>query len=86
VAQKRDVLVLEEGLAADGVAELARKLPDLELLRDVTAETGGSLNPAVAEVVERHGAARRVRHPLDAWLIPLALTFLLGDIWVRRRT
>ena len=85
VSQKRDVLVVEESLGGDGTAELARKLPDLELLRDITTETGGSLNPATAEVVERYGATHLVRQRLDPWLVPLALVFLLGDIWIRRR-
>lgn len=85
LGQKRDVLAIEASSDEAATAELARKLPDLELLREITAETGGSLNPTIDELVARHGAKRVVRHPLDWLLVPLALVLLLGDIALRMR-
>ncbi|HSD09861.1 MAG TPA: VWA domain-containing protein [Candidatus Binatia bacterium] len=86
LGQKREVLAVE-GSADEGTsAELARKLPDLELLREIVAETGGSLNPSIDELVARHGAKRLVRHDLDWLLIPLALALMFADIALRMRT
>ncbi|MGH7859789.1 MAG: hypothetical protein ACREQY_20880, partial [Candidatus Binatia bacterium] len=86
IAQKRDVLLLDASLEEEGKAELARRLPDLDLLREITADTGGSLNPGIDEITRRRGATQVVRYRLDHWLIPLALALFLGDIWLRRRT
>jgi hypothetical protein len=58
---------------------------DLELLREIAAETGGSLNPSIDELVARHGTKRLVRRQLDWLLVPLALTLLLADIALRMR-
>jgi hypothetical protein len=66
-------------------AEMARKLPDLELLREIVAETGGSLNPSIDEITARHGARRVMHHRLDWLLVPLALALLIGDIALRMR-
>ncbi|MGH7821097.1 MAG: VWA domain-containing protein, partial [Candidatus Binatia bacterium] len=85
LAQKRDVLLLDASLEEEGTAELARKLPDLDLLREITAETGGSLNPGIEELTARRGATQTVRRRLDHLLVPLALALFLGDIWIRRR-
>jgi Ca-activated chloride channel homolog len=85
LGQKREVLAVE-GSADEGASvELARKLPDLELLREIAADTGGSLNPSIDELVARHGAKRLVRRHLDWLLVPLALTLMLADIALRMR-
>ena len=65
-----------------------RRLPDEslhELLREIAAETGGSLNPSIDELVARRGAKRLVRRHLDWLLVPLALTLMLADIALRMR-
>jgi hypothetical protein len=85
LGQKRDVLAVEASADEAASAELARKLPDLELLREIAAETGGSLNPSIDELVARHGTKRLVRRQLDWLLVPLALTLLLADIALRMR-
>ena len=66
-------------------AELARKLPDLELLREIVTETRGAINPSIEELAARHGTPRLVRHHVDWLLVPLALALLLGDIAIRIR-
>ena len=85
LGQKRDVLAIEASADEAASAELARKLPDLELLREIATETGGSLNPSLDELAARHGAKRIVRHGLDWLLVPIALALLLGDIALRMR-
>ncbi len=85
VAQKREVLSIETAAQEGGSAELARKLPDLELLREITAETGGSVNPPIEELTRARGGTRVVRHEIDWGVIPLALGLLLGELAVRRR-
>jgi hypothetical protein len=81
--QKRDMLAVEASDDEATSAELARKLPDMDLLRDVSAATGGSVNPTIDEVAAHHGARRMSLRPLDVLLIPLALAFLVADIAVR---
>jgi Mg-chelatase subunit ChlD len=84
VSQRRDVLAIEASMEEGSSAELARKLPDLELLKEVAAETGGSVDPTVEQLTERHGGARTRRQSLDWLVVPLALALLLGDISLRR--
>lgn len=85
IVQKREVLAIEAAAQEGGSAELARKLPDFELLREITAETGGSLNPPVEEILRSRSGTRPVRQEIDWGVIPLALGLLLGDIALRRR-
>src|SRR5262249_39716577 len=85
LGQRRDVLTIDASADEPGSAELARKLPDLELLREIAADTDGSLNPSVDELVTRHGTRRPVLHALDWLLLPLALFLLLGDMALRMR-
>ena len=85
LGQKRDVLSVDRSSDEAASAELARKLPDLELLREIATETGGSLNPSIDELAARHGSKRAVRHSLDWLLIPLAAALLLWDIALRMR-
>jgi Mg-chelatase subunit ChlD/uncharacterized membrane protein len=83
--QKRDMLSVEASADESTNAELARKVPDMDLLREVSATTGGSVNPTTDELAAHHGARRAKLHPLDLWLIPLALAFLVADIAIRLR-
>jgi hypothetical protein len=85
LGQKRDVLTVDRSSDEGASAELARKLPDLELLRQIASETGGALNPSIDELAARHGAKQPVRHSLDWLLIPLAAALLLCDIALRMR-
>jgi Mg-chelatase subunit ChlD len=85
LGQKREVLAVDSSADDPGSAELARKLPDLELLREIAADTDGSLNPSIEELVARHGSQRVVLHALDRLLLPLALLLLLGDMALRMR-
>ena len=83
--QKRDMLAVEASADEATSAELARKLPDLDLLREVSAATGGSVNPTIDELAAHHGARRTKLDPLDLVLIPLALALLVADIAIRLR-
>jgi hypothetical protein len=85
LGQKREVLTVDSSADEPGSAELARKLPDLELLREIAADTDGALNPSIDELVARHGSRRVVLHALDWLLLPLALLLLLGDMALRMR-
>ncbi len=84
--QKRDMLTVETSADESTSAELARKLPDLDLLREIAVTTGGSVNPTIDELAAHHGASRTRMHRLDLLLIPLALALLLADIAIRMRT
>jgi Ca-activated chloride channel family protein len=86
LGQKREVLAVEGSADRGADAELVRKLPDLELLREIAAETGGSVNPSIDELVARHGTNRVVRHRLDWLLVPLALALMFADMALRMRT
>jgi len=85
LGQKRDVLSVDGSADEPASAEMARKLPDLELLREIAAETGGSVNPSIDELAARHGGRRILHHRLDWLLVPLALALLIGDIALRMR-
>ena len=85
LGQKRDVLSMDGSADEPASAEMARKLPDLELLREIAAETGGAVNPSLDELTARHGARRIVHHPLEWLLVPLGLALLIADIALRMR-
>jgi len=85
LGQKRDVLTIDAGSDEPGSAELARKLPDLELLREIADDTDGAVNPSVDELLARHGTRRVVLHGLDWLMLPFALLLLLGDMALRMR-
>jgi hypothetical protein len=85
LGQKRDVLTVDAASDEPGSAELARKLPDLELLREIADDTDGAVNPSIDELLARHGTRRAVLHGLDWLLLPLALLLLLGDMALRMR-
>lgn len=66
-------------------AELARRHPDRDLLRDVAVRTGGTLEPSLEDVLAREERNVRSVDPLRWLLLPLALACLLGDVALRRR-
>ncbi len=58
--------------------------PNLALLNELTAATGGALNAPIRTVVGRISGTRRVDHPLDWLLIPAAMLLFLADVGLRR--
>jgi Mg-chelatase subunit ChlD len=85
VAQKRDVITVDAGADDAAGAETSRHEPDVELLREITAETGGSIGPSLDDLTARHGATRLERRRLDWLAIPLALALLFADMAIRLR-
>ncbi|MBI2964073.1 MAG: VWA domain-containing protein [Deltaproteobacteria bacterium] len=83
--QKREMLTVDASTIESADAEQARRLPDLDLLREISTETGGSLNPTNDELLARHGASHAKRHRLDGMLVVLALSALLADMALRMR-
>ncbi|HUY19915.1 MAG TPA: VWA domain-containing protein [Candidatus Binataceae bacterium] len=71
-------------VAADA-AELKLRPPDIDLLRNLAAATGGALSVAPAEVLKRRGATVTDYRSAAPYLLPLAILLLLGSILVRRR-
>ncbi len=71
-------------VAADA-AELKLRPPDIELLRNLAAATGGALTVAPSEVLKRRGATVTDYRSAAPYLLPLAILLLLGSIFVRRR-
>jgi Ca-activated chloride channel homolog len=86
VSQRGELLEISAG-SASGTrsAELARRHPDLDLLRDVAARTGGTLDPSLEDVLSRAERSRSTLDPLRWLLLPLALACLLGDVALRQR-
>lgn len=58
--------------------------PDLELLRGLAEQTGGSFVPDPGEIFADHGDTARVPTPLWPWLAGLGLVAYLLDIALRR--
>lgn len=86
LSQSGDVIVVSATTAERGTsAELARNRPDVDLLRDVTARTGGAVDPDVATMLDRRQRTSSTRQSLGIWLLPLALGCLLGDVALRQR-
>jgi Ca-activated chloride channel family protein len=71
-------------VAADA-AELKLRPPDIDLLRNLAAATGGALSVVPAEVLKRRGATVTDYRSAAPYLLPLAILLLLGSIFVRRR-
>jgi Ca-activated chloride channel homolog len=69
---------------SDASRELGRTEPDLVLLRNVAEHTGGAVDPAPTEVLTARPGVRHETIPLDAWLVPLAILLVLGDVAIRR--
>jgi Mg-chelatase subunit ChlD len=66
-------------------AELKLRPPDIELLRNLAAATGGALTVMPSEVLKRRGAIVTDYRSAAPYLLPLAILLLLGSIFVRRR-
>jgi hypothetical protein len=64
--------------------EYRRNGPNLALLEQVAALTGGAVAPEPAALFAARAGIKRHTIPLAGVLIPLALGFLLGDIACRR--
>ena len=58
--------------------------PNMALLNTLTAGTGGAVNAPLRTVVGRQPGTRRMEHPLDWLLIPLAMLLFLLDVGLRR--
>jgi Mg-chelatase subunit ChlD len=70
---------------AAGSAELKLLAPNLALLRQLAAETGGGFGESPAEVARRRGAKVTIRRSAESILVPIAIALVLGEIFVRRR-
>jgi Mg-chelatase subunit ChlD len=68
----------------DPNAEHRRATPNLDLLRDLTAATGGVLDPKSRDFTHRALGTRRAAYPLDNFLVPLAMLLFLAEIALRR--
>jgi len=58
--------------------------PNLALLEALTQQTGGAVDAPVRSIVGRKPGTRRIDHPLDWLLIPVAMLLFLAEIAVRR--
>jgi Mg-chelatase subunit ChlD len=77
------VAVPEAGI--ESREEKRRRSPNLALLKELTAGTGGELNPSAREITSRALGRERVHYDIDHLLIPLAMLLFLADVAVRRR-
>ena len=73
------------GMIPPDSAELRIKPPNLELLRRLSAATHGGFNPTAGSIVRHTGQSVPVRMSAEPWLIPFAIAFFLGEVFVRRR-
>lgn len=64
--------------------EIYAETPSRLLLDRLTAATGGAVDAPLRDVVRRQPGSRRVEHPLDWLLLPLAMALFLTDIGLRR--
>ena len=64
--------------------ELRAAAPNLVLLERVAKLSGGRLDAAAGEILAARPGVGRERVPLEGWVVPLALTLILGDIAARR--
>jgi Mg-chelatase subunit ChlD len=60
--------------------------PNLALLQEIAAATGGAVNAPIASVVGRATGTRRSDYPLDWLFIPAAMLLFLADVGIRRAT
>ncbi len=73
------------GAASPDAAELRIRPPDIDLMRRIASATGGTLNAAPATIARATGAMVTVRKSAEPYLLPLAIFFFLGEVFVRRR-
>ena len=66
-------------------AELRLQPPNLSLLREIAAQTGGQFDASVARITHPNGATVIDYRSIDSMLVPLAIFLLLAEVLVRRR-
>jgi len=64
--------------------EFATLRPNLPLLKELAAATGGEVDAPVGQIVERELGTKRVVYPLNWLFIPAAMLCFLADVGIRR--
>ncbi len=64
--------------------ELLRLEPDLIELQQIADAGGGSVNPGLDQLLNRDGVGGSKRHELAPWLLLLAASFYLSEVFLRR--
>jgi Ca-activated chloride channel family protein len=82
VLERRPFIV--EPVAADAT-ELKLRPPNVELLRNLAAATGGALSVSAPEVLMRHGATVTDYRSAAPYLLPTAILLTLAAVFIRRR-
>jgi Ca-activated chloride channel family protein len=83
VLLRRDIAVA--GSESGNGAELRLQPPNLSLLRQIAAQTGGQFDASIARMIHPAGAAVTDYRSIDSILAPLAIFLLLAEVFVRRR-
>jgi len=83
VLLRRDVAVA--GSESANGAELRIQPPNLSLLKEIAAQTGGQFDASTERLVHPAGAPAIDYRSLDTVLAPLAIFMLLAEVLVRRR-
>jgi hypothetical protein len=83
VLLRRDIAV--PGTESANGAELRIQPPNLSLLREIAAQTGGQFDAAVERIIHPAGALVVDYRSIDSVLAPLAIFMLLAEVFVRRR-
>jgi hypothetical protein len=83
VLLRRDIAVA--GSESANSAELRLQPPNLPLLREIAAQTGGQFDATVAGMIHPTGASVVDYRSIDSVLAPLAIFILLAEVFVRRR-
>jgi Ca-activated chloride channel homolog len=73
------------GADAPDAAELRIRGPNVQLLRNLAAESGGGFQRPVSAILKRRGATVVVYRSVQPWLIPLLIALVLGEVLVRRK-
>jgi uncharacterized membrane protein len=58
--------------------------PNTDLLRSISAETGGKFQPAAQDIFMTDGETSPLPIPLWPWLAAIALALYIGDVFLRR--
>ncbi|MGH7905200.1 MAG: hypothetical protein ACREP6_01085, partial [Candidatus Binataceae bacterium] len=66
-------------------AELKLRPPDIELLRQLAASTGGAIGVSPNQVLKRDGATIVVYRSAGPYVLPIAIALLLAAVFIRRR-
>ena len=83
VLMRRDVAVA--GSESANSAELRLQPPNLSLLREIAAQTGGQFDTSVTRITHPNGATVTDYRSIDSILAPVAIFLLLSEVFVRRR-